>query len=140
MGGPMTPGKRVVLAVSLTLLVVALTIGVIIVRVRHAHVAGVAGVVFLEPTGAKNQPKVFGLRPSQIMMVYPDGPADQAGLRPRDEIVSIGGVSLLDKAGLRKLNERVKTGDPVTYRIRRNGQERDVVVRFRSPFDHPYPI
>ena len=136
----MTPGKRVALAVGLTLLGVAAMISVIIIRVRHAHATGMSGVVFMERSTAGKQPQVFGFSPGQIMFTYPGSGGDKAGLRRGDEIVSIGGIPLTDKRGLERLNDRVVTGDNVVYRIRRDGVERDVTVRFESQFNSRFPI
>jgi hypothetical protein len=137
----MTPGKRVALAVGLTLLGVIAVISVIIGRVRHAHATGMSGIVFMErSSSAGRQPRVFGFSPGQIMFAYPGSGGDKAGLRRGDEILSIGGVPLTDKTGLQRLNERVFTGDSVVYRIRRDGVERDVPVRFDTPFHSAFTI
>jgi hypothetical protein len=130
----MTPQKRVALAVGLTLLCVALMAVLIAARIRHAHRTGMSGVVFVERSSSGKQPRVFGLGPGQIMFAYPKSGAAEAGLRRGDEIVTIGGIPLTDRARLEQLDQRVVTGDTVVYRIRRDGIERDIPVRFLSPF------
>jgi serine phosphatase RsbU (regulator of sigma subunit) len=77
----------------------------------------------------------FMMRPGTIMMIYPDGPAERAGLRRGDRIVAIGGIALTDFDGVTALGKRVRYGQTIPYRVELNGSQHDVPVRFGSPTD-----
>ncbi len=66
----------------------------------------------------------FSEAPS-VFSVDPDGPADRAGLRPGDTLVSIDGKSLTSREGGAAFGG-VRPGQQVSIRYRRDGRERDV--------------
>jgi serine protease DegS/serine protease DegQ len=57
----------------------------------------------------------------QITIVYPGGPAAQAGLRPRDILLRIGQHDILDPADLRRHEAALKPGSKVQVSGLRNG-------------------
>lgn len=77
---------------------------------------------------------MFAMPAGAIILLYPDGPADRAGLRRGERIVAIDGIKLTDVDALDALDKRVRRGDVVVYRIDR-GPARDVPVRFGTPLD-----
>ena len=99
---------------------------------------GWAGLSYYPPTpNAKKMAPLpaFMRRPGTIMMIYPDGPAERAGLRRGQEIVAIGGVALSNLDEVTKLGKRVRNGETVVYRVEAGGRERDIPVRFGSPIE-----
>ena len=128
--------NRVTLAVVLTLLFAGGVATYTVLRLRYWDRAGISGINYLPVTGPK-QPMAFGFKPGMAIVVYPYAGAERAGIRVRDELISIGGIPLTDLPGLRALNQRLKTGDVVVYRLRRGGRILDVPVRFTSPLASP---
>lgn len=125
------------LAVSLSALLVVGMISLTIARAERWRRIGSAGFTYMQVVRPK-QPRVFGLGGGQIVMATPASPADRAGLKRGDELVSINGVPITDEAGLRRLDSSVKSGDRVVYRIRRRNEIRDVAIRFDSPMRNGY--
>jgi S1-C subfamily serine protease len=78
-----------------------------------------------------------------VIGVSPGGPADQAGLKAGDVILSINGTVLsgADETPSRRLMSvmaRVEPGDSVGLRVRSGGEDRDVVVEARPLEDRMY--
>ncbi|GER04914.1 hypothetical protein JCM17846_25960 [Iodidimonas nitroreducens] len=63
-------------------------------------------------------------RPGGVMIseLYPEGPADQAGLLPGDVILQIDGEDVIDENGLRFRTATRGEGDAVVLDILRDGQ------------------
>jgi S1-C subfamily serine protease len=72
-----------------------------------------------------------------IGSVTPGMPAAQAGLRPRDVIVSIAGRPVAGVAMLQELIETAPIGKDLSLTIERDGNRQDVVVR---PMAQPMPV
>lgn len=74
-------------------------------------------------------------RPVGVMVtdVFKDGPADEAGLRRGDIVVSIDGTEVFDDGGLKYLAATQAPGDYVTLATLRGGQERQVRVQLSPP-------
>jgi serine protease Do len=60
---------------------------------------------------------------ARIGVVTPDGPADRAGLKADDLIVSLAGEAIQDAESLTNVLQRTKPGDAVVVRIKRGGEE-----------------
>ncbi len=59
----------------------------------------------------------------KIIMVSKDSPAEAAGFRVGDEIVSLDGVAITDKEISNRLMSEKRWGDAVVYKVMRDGQE-----------------
>lgn len=67
-----------------------------------------------------------------IESVTPGGPADRVGIRRGDVVVRVGDHPTVAEGALASAVARLRPGERVTVRIRRDGQERDVLVRTTS--------
>ena len=75
-----------------------------------------------------------------VLEVTEDSPADRAGLRPGDFIVSVEGESLSDETSLADLIRQYEPGDEVELVVWRDGRERTITVTLgRSPRDRHVP-
>ncbi len=72
-----------------------------------------------------------------ITDVYPNGPADEGGLRPGDIIQSIQSFEVLDPQGLRYRVATQRAGEPVTLRYWRDGREQEARLIVRVPPEVP---
>lgn len=73
--------------------------------------------------------------PVRINHVYRNGPADEAGLRPGDEIVAIDGRELRSTEDLLRVLANKHPGEQIRLAIDRNGRERTVRATLESPND-----
>jgi serine protease Do len=78
-------------------------------------------------------------RPGGVLLksVYPNGPADRAGLNVGDVVLAIDGFSVDD---MQALNYRIathKAGDAPSMKVSSNGKVRDVSVKLALPPDVP---
>lgn len=139
----MSARNRLLVVLVLTLAAVGAALGFAIGRVHHWHEHGWTGV-FYSPE-LPDQPKPakgaggWQNRPGEVVMTYRGSPAD-GKILSFDEIVSINGIPRTDAKQLAALRERVKTGDAVTYRIRRGEQLLDVPLQLTSPLRSPYVL
>ncbi len=76
-------------------------------------------------------------RGSIISEVYPDGPADKAGLRERDVILSLAGTDVFDEAGLNFKLATLAKGSQVDAKIWRDGREQILKVTADVPVESP---
>lgn len=63
-----------------------------------------------------------------ITGVEENSPAERAGIKPGDVIVSIDGIKISDSWDFKTVILRHKTGNPYTYIVNRNGEEEKFVV------------
>jgi putative serine protease PepD len=61
--------------------------------------------------------------------VVPGGPADDAGLRLGDRIVSVGGRAITESADVATAVIAHKPGDQIQVRVRRGGSDKTVTVK-----------
>lgn len=108
------------------------------------HQRGWGALAAIPAMGKKNSPPPPGMnkkyQPQSIVIMYPYGPAERAGLRLGDKIIAIGGVDFQDNEKLKAFDRTVGAGDTVVYSVERDGKRLDVPVRFDSPMRHPFAI
>jgi Do/DeqQ family serine protease len=68
-----------------------------------------------------------------VAEVWPGGPADRAGVRQGDVILSVGGRSVVDAAGVNYAIGTHKVGDEVGVGLRRSGKDLTVNLRAQAP-------
>lgn len=64
-----------------------------------------------------------------VLFVLEGGPAEAAGIRPRDVIRSVNGVRTSDREGLIALYEKVGADDALTYEIERSGETLIIAIK-----------
>lgn len=72
-----------------------------------------------------------------ISEVYKGGPADKAGLKNRDVILSVAGVDTNDESGLRFTLATLELGARTTVKIMRDGREMTKTLRTEIPQENP---
>jgi len=68
-----------------------------------------------------------------VAKVFPESPAAEAGLQPRDLVVAADGQPLLSLAALSEYLDTHEVGKPVALTIRRDGTDQTVEVTPRTP-------
>jgi serine phosphatase RsbU (regulator of sigma subunit) len=135
----MAPRRRLIVSLVLTA-VAFVAVGVYTaVRSRYWHHQGWSGMYYnpvqerdaRAPEKRKRLPR--SILPGQVVFTYPGYPAHDAGINSFDQVVAINGIPVSDRARLDAIDKTLHTGDAVTYRLRRNGVERDVTLRLKSP-------
>ncbi|MGB6229569.1 MAG: Do family serine endopeptidase [Litorimonas sp.] len=76
-------------------------------------------------------------RGAVVNEILPDGPADAAGLRKGDVILSVGGTAVNDDSGLRFKLATLRAGERTEVRYARGGRERTTSVRIDTPQEDP---
>lgn len=69
--------------------------------------------------------------------VYEGGPADKAGLKPRDVVLSIDGTQINDDSGLKFKLATLKLGSRADVEILRNGKNQVIRTRIETPEENP---
>ncbi|PYQ31291.1 MAG: hypothetical protein DMF56_05155 [Acidobacteria bacterium] len=130
--------RRVAVVLLLTLVIAGGSIVYTAMRLRYWHRVGISGLNYFPVTGPQSKrPAVFGFKPGAVLIVYGSSGADQAGVRTRDEVVSINGIPVGDVTRLRALDRRAKSGDVLMYRVKRDKRVLDLPVRVTSPLANP---
>ena len=137
----MSRKSRIAFAVGVTTILVGLMLFAVINRVMHWQARGFTGLAYVQVMrDGKAAPNVFPVKPGHVMMVYPGGPARDAGIRSGDEVLSINGIAVRDAEALRGLSDRLKTGDVVTYELRRDSKTRTVPVGLVAPWPNRWMV
>ncbi|MEA2488893.1 MAG: phosphoserine phosphatase RsbU/P [Acidobacteriota bacterium] len=141
----MSSRKRLLLALTLMLTVVGVSLAFAVARMHHWHEHGWTGVMyapeFAQPArmtrpGAGKPPSIGG-SPGDLIPWYGDSPA--AGkVHAGDRIVSVNGIPRRDAKALRALRERLRRGDVVTYEVEQGVTIREVRLPLVSPFSSRY--
>lgn len=79
--------------------------------------------------GARVAPGEGGMT---VVSLAPNGPAVDAGIAPRDVILQVNGKPVKDYASLRPALGSYTPGRTVRLRVRRRGDERDVIVTLQN--------
>jgi C-terminal peptidase prc len=75
-----------------------------------------------------------------ILVVFPGSPAEQAGLQPRDNILTVDGEAILDEDGYLKDIVRGPEGSLVTLLVRTPGTEPRELTITRRPISGAIPV
>lgn len=67
-----------------------------------------------------------------LRLVMPDTPAEQAGIMPGDELLSVGGYQIRRVEDLRNAMFYARVGEYIGIRVRRDGEEQELTVRLAS--------
>ena len=67
----------------------------------------------------------------KVIMVGKESPAEAAGFKVGDELVSIDGVAYTDKETVNRLMSEKRWGDAVVYKVMRDGQEQTLTAYLR---------
>ena len=106
----------------------------------EAHYAGQHDYVGI---GVLHQP-IPERKLTVILAVFPGSPAEAAGLQPRDAILAVEGVPIIDEDGILRDTVRGPAGTPVTLTVRTPGQaERQVTIirqRITGSVSVPYQV
>jgi serine phosphatase RsbU (regulator of sigma subunit) len=107
-------------------------------RLHVLATGGWAGLSYFPAIKVKGkvQPTAFATAGS-VYLLYPDGPAEAAGIRRGDRLVSVDGIPIEDVERIDVLARRIHYGDVATYRVERAGKMHDYVVRFGTPTELP---
>ncbi|HKS23004.1 MAG TPA: SpoIIE family protein phosphatase [Thermoanaerobaculia bacterium] len=136
----MSPSSRRFLGISIAVVLIGGTLALAVWRLRIVHDRGWAGFVAMPQQSNNKKPAAklpFGLRLGAVMAVNPGSPAERAGIAVGDDLLAVNGVSTHDRNAIDDLDKRFRRGDVVIYRMRHDGVERDVPVRFESPVVSP---
>src|SRR5436190_20041075 len=100
-------------------------------RVREVGRNGWAGLAYMPavPKGRESKAVIL-IQPRSVFMVYPDGPADKAGLRRGDRVMSLDGIPLDRYRDVDALAMRVRGGTIVRFSILRGARALDTNIRF----------
>jgi hypothetical protein len=77
----------------------------------------------------------------RLLRVVPGGPADQAGLKPRDLITRLGGVPIRQMTELTAILQQMSPGATLSFEILRGDRKQELSVIFghRPPEQRPLP-
>jgi Do/DeqQ family serine protease len=111
--------------------------------VKRVVDAAVNGGTLVRPwLGAKGEvidsakARALGLdRPRGVLIadVYKGGPADKAGLREGDVVLSVDGREVFDDRGMKFIAATKAEGETASLSVIRNGQAREISVRMAAP-------
>lgn len=138
----MSVRSRTAIAVTATVLLYTAVFLYGAMRFRVWNERGITGLSYLAEisNGKKTKTPLPGFSTGMVFMLYPTGPAERAGLKPRDQLVSINGIPLSEQDKLAELNRRARAGDTITYRVMRGGRDLTVPVPLTSPINLPLYI
>jgi sigma-B regulation protein RsbU (phosphoserine phosphatase) len=128
--------KRFILITGTSFLLLAI-IAIMAWRVRAWNEHGWSGLAFVRaaPPAALDRIVLpfFGAGHAYVVFVFPESPADIAGLRRQDEMLAIDNVSVLAAQQLDSLAAAVQVGDTLEYQIIRGGSAQRIPIILSSP-------
>ncbi|HEX2832759.1 MAG TPA: SpoIIE family protein phosphatase [Thermoanaerobaculia bacterium] len=131
--------RRTILTIGVAITISFLALLAWRAKVWHAHgwtglryVVGTPDGVSLPPILAEKVP-----RSGTIDVVLPGSPAERAGIRAHDVLVTIDGLRVSDVRSILRHAELSRRGDTIVYRITRGSAERTVALRSESPLTFP---
>ena len=75
-----------------------------------------------------------------ILAVFPDSPADQAGLKPRDSILTADGIPMIDEDGFLRSHIRGPEGTEVSLLVQTPGEEPRQITLARKKINSSMPV
>jgi hypothetical protein len=98
--------------------------------------SGWAGITFFpdpysEAEGTPALPPIAP--PGVVLLVFPDSPAEAAGISRGDRILAVGNIPIHETEGLRFIRDGARPGTSLPYRVAREGKTRTLEVVLESP-------
>jgi serine phosphatase RsbU (regulator of sigma subunit) len=124
---------RVILAILITAVLLGGMTAYTVTQLRHWDEIGLTGLAFWPHLTQEKRPPLKIFSPGRVFMVFPTSPAQDAGIRGGDTILAINGIPTEDNARLIETAPKLRRGDIVVYRVRRDNTIRDVRVPLESP-------
>ena len=116
--------NKLIFHATLALMIVVLLIT--FSRLAVWHSSGWIGIFFVVGVGEyveENDTMSFEFTdPSTIGRVQPESPADRAGIKAGDQIITINGIPAFELDELRALNNDIAPGDTLTIELNRNDE------------------
>lgn len=134
----MTPRRRLALSLVISAIGTVAILTTLAFRLHHWSKVGWVGLNYFADVTSKSPraaKRSFLLTPGRVVVVWPGSPAGRAGMNSDEVVESINGIPISDMKRIVALDRSVRTGSALTYRLRRNDQQRVVNVRLTSPFD-----
>jgi serine phosphatase RsbU (regulator of sigma subunit) len=125
----MPRARRIAIGLTLTAVLLAGAAAWTIGLLRVWDARGWTGVAMIH-NGSRSR-KILGV--GRVLMVYGGSPAERAGIRAGDRILTIDGIAVSQPDALAELDARVRTGDTVTYVVNSNGRIALLPVTVASP-------
>lgn len=124
-----------------TITLIGALAGFVAYRLAAWHEAGWAAFSYVQVFGKPDERAwVFGMKSGEVLMVYPRGPAQRAGLRAKDQLITVNGIPVGETKRLLQLDDQVKRGEIVVYTLQRGNTTITRSVRFESPLKTPYLV
>lgn len=136
---------RIAIFLSTTLLFMAAA-GLLIAKVAKLDREGSLGLVYqadvfddeATSTILDQFPAARGfVMPGRVMTTVPDGPADRAGVRPGDTMLSVGGVRIADVKRIEEIDRATRKGQTVRVGWMSKGERKEADLTLESPLRNP---
>jgi uncharacterized iron-regulated protein len=91
----------------------------------------------LYPSTGISTPETKSGERYKVINVAKESPADEAGIRTGDELVSVDGIALESKETFQRYMASKRWGDTLKYKVMRDGKELELSVHLRRPAPKP---
>ncbi|HYK91999.1 MAG TPA: SpoIIE family protein phosphatase [Acidobacteriota bacterium] len=126
--------RNAVLTVTYLWLLIA--VGFVVERFASWQHEGWAGFWYVPRMGEEFKGRMVFTKPGVVSNVFSGGPAEIAGLREGDVLLSINGVAATDWDRLAGMDDEPKVNDEIIYQVKReNGSEAALRLRISSPLN-----